>query len=52
MAGGRKKYWERSCPRCGKPSIEQGRNALNKVGPPGTSKKARCVVCKKPLEEI
>jgi endogenous inhibitor of DNA gyrase (YacG/DUF329 family) len=51
MAGGKPTYWERSCPRCGKPSHTHSRIALNKVGPPGTSKEAKCAICKRLLAE-
>lgn len=43
-------YFEKSCPRCGKPSHTSSRIALNKVGPnPKKSRKVKCVICKKLL---
>ena len=51
MPGGRITYWECSCPKCGKPSHTHSRYALNKVGPPGTSKLAKCVICNTQLHE-
>jgi predicted RNA-binding Zn-ribbon protein involved in translation (DUF1610 family) len=44
MAGGRRTYFEISCPKCGKPSIDNGRVALNKVQPPKVQR-AKCVNC-------
>lgn len=47
MAGGTPTYFERSCPKCGKPSHTHSRIALNKVGPTKRdSKKARCSLCR------
>ena len=45
MAGGAPTYWEKSCPKCGKPSNDNSRDALNKVNPNESNKKVRCVVC-------
>ncbi len=50
MAGGRRTYFEQSCPRCGKPSTEGGRRALNTVNPdPKLNRKSKCVICKQLL---
>lgn len=36
----RKAYWEKSCPHCG---------ARNKVTPGSKSRRARCMICGRPL---
>jgi hypothetical protein len=45
LAGGRKTYWEKSCPKCGKPSENRGKLAVNRFGHPKIGKRAKCRVC-------
>ena len=47
MAGGRVTYWEKSCPKCGKPSDPTSRIADNKVIPNSKGKVSRKVRCRK-----
>jgi endogenous inhibitor of DNA gyrase (YacG/DUF329 family) len=50
MSGGRKVYYEKSCPKCGKPSYHGSKTALNKVGfDTKHTPKIKCVMCKTPL---
>ena len=51
MAGGAPTYWEKSCPKCGKPSHTHSRIALNKVNPNERKGKEKCAICKSRLSE-
>lgn len=46
-----KTYYDKSCPKCGKPDKGYNQGSLNRFGSPIMSKKHKCILCKGKLNE-